>query len=110
MDAIVDEMLQMEIDGLSAQEEDALGKAARETVRKYEQEIAMKSSENEWSAPRSSWDEDKVTPPPLIEEAAPPAADVDYSKMTVVQLKDLLRSKGLKVSGKKAVLIKRLME
>ena len=110
MDAIGDEMLQMEIDDLSAEEEGALGKAAREAVRKYEQEMAMKSSENEASAPRSLWDEDKVTLPPLAEEAAPPAAEVDYSKMTVVQLKDLLCSKGLNVSGKKAVLIKRLME
>jgi len=114
MDAIGDEMLQMEIDDLSAEEEDALGKAAREAVRKYEQEMAMKSSQNEASAPRSSWDEEIVTPPPVVEEeaeeTAPPAAEVDYSKMTVVQLKDLLRSKGLKVSGKKAVLIERLME
>ena len=33
---------------------------------------------------------------------------VDYSSMTVVQLKDILRSKGLKVSGRKAILIERL--
>ena len=45
MDAIGDEMLQMEIDNLSAEEEDTLGKVAREAVRKYEQEMAMKSSE-----------------------------------------------------------------
>ena len=110
MDAIGDEMLQMEIDDLSAEEEDALGKAAREAVRKYEQEMAMKSSENEVSAPWSSCDEDTVTPPPLTEEAVPPAAEVGYSKMTMVQLKDLICSKELKVSGKKAVLIKRLMD
>jgi len=34
--------------------------------------------------------------------------DIDYSKMTVVQLKDILRAKGLKVSGRKAELIERL--
>mmetsp|Transcript_58198 Transcript_58198/g.70064 ORF Transcript_58198/g.70064 Transcript_58198/m.70064 type:complete len:631 (+) Transcript_58198:236-2128(+) len=34
----------------------------------------------------------------------------DWSKMTVVQLKVVLRSRGLKVSGKKAVLIERLKE
>ncbi len=33
---------------------------------------------------------------------------VDYSSLTVVQLKDILRRKGLKVSGKKAELIKRM--
>jgi ATP-dependent exoDNAse (exonuclease V) beta subunit len=33
---------------------------------------------------------------------------VDYSSMTVLQLKDILRSKGLKVSGRKAILIERL--
>jgi hypothetical protein len=34
----------------------------------------------------------------------------DYSKMTVVVLKDILRSRGLKVSGKKALLVQRLQE
>lgn len=34
--------------------------------------------------------------------------DVDYSSLTVVQLRDILRSNGLKVSGKKADLISRL--
>lgn len=33
---------------------------------------------------------------------------VDYSSMTVSQLKHILRSKGLKVSGRKAILIERL--
>ena len=36
------------------------------------------------------------------------ANDADYSKMTVTELKDLLRSKGLKVTGKKNELIERL--
>ena len=35
---------------------------------------------------------------------------VDYSSMTVAQLKEELKGKGLSVSGKKAVLIKRLQE
>ena len=41
----------------------------------------------------------------------PDAADedhVDYSSMTVVQLRDILRRKGLKVSGKKSELLMRL--
>ena len=45
------------------------------------------------------------------EDTPVPAGDsVDYSKMTVAQLKDVLRSKGLKLSGKKAELIERLNE
>ena len=117
MDEIGDEMLQTEINDLSAEEEDALGKAAREAVRKYEEEMAMKSSRKE--AVKSSWDDEMVVTPgeeePIngvsTEEAAaaPAAAPVeDYSKMTVAQLKDVLRSKGLKVSGKKAELVERL--
>ena len=35
---------------------------------------------------------------------------VDYSSMTVAQLKEELKGKGLSVSGKKAVLIKRLQK
>merc|ERR1712086_959128 len=45
------------------------------------------------------------------EMSAVPSAgsdDAGYSEMTVVQLKDELRAKGLKVSGKKAELIERL--
>jgi hypothetical protein len=51
---------------------------------------------------------------PIIEEDETEMTDssadksVDYSSMTVLQLKDILRSKGLKVSGRKAVLIERL--
>ncbi|KAL9187944.1 hypothetical protein ACHAXT_006322 [Thalassiosira profunda] len=116
MDDIGDDFLRNEIDNLSQEEEDALGKAAREAVRKYEEEMATKSSQKQ--AVRSSWDDEMAatpSPPPAakvgedaingLDEAA---ADVDYSKMTVAQLKDELRSKGLKVGGKKAELIERL--
>jgi hypothetical protein len=41
-------------------------------------------------------------------DSGPAGVDADYSKMTVTQLKDLLRSKGLKLSGKKEELIERL--
>ena len=51
------------------------------------------------------------------EEAAPEeapaeeaAADVDHSKMTVAELKELLKAAGKPVSGKKADLIARLNE
>lgn len=35
---------------------------------------------------------------------------VDLTKLTVVALKDILRKKGLKVSGKKAELVERLQQ
>ena len=116
MDDIGDDLLQMEIDSLTTEEEDALGKAAREAVRKYEEEMAMKKSEKQ--AVRSSWDDEMVGTPSMTgafqveAEDAPsgPAATVDYSKMTVAKLKDELRSRGLKVSGKKAELIERLQD
>ena len=37
-----------------------------------------------------------------------PPLGIDYSKMTITELKDMLHSKGLKVSGNKAELIERL--
>ena len=51
----------------------------------------------------------------VVEEAAPaeeeaPSEDVDYSSMTVAELKDLLKAAGKRVSGKKAELIERLQE
>ena len=118
MDAIGDELLQYEIDNLTQEEEDALGKAAREAVAKYEEEMRMKAREKEQV--RSSWDDDMVTATPPSEEViedveeevkeapAPQTSNGDYSKMTVAELKEELRSKGLKVSGKKAELIERL--
>lgn len=44
----------------------------------------------------------------LVVEEQTEGEDVDYSKMTVKQLKVELRTRGLKVSGKKAELIERL--
>jgi hypothetical protein len=109
---------------LSKEEEQSLGKAAREAVRKYEEELRMKQSEKK--SARASWDDemwDDAPPQPSsrkgeaidgvekvdeIYPSAPEGANADYSNMTVTQLKDLLRSKGMKVSGKKDELIQRL--
>ena len=46
----------------------------------------------------------------IIDEPAAECAEVDYSSMTVAQLKDLLRESGKTVSGNKAELIERLQE
>ena len=58
-------------------------------------------------------EEDATVPESVEEDAAEPEAvsdEVDYSSMTVAQLKDLLREAGKTVSGKKAELIERLQE
>jgi riboflavin synthase len=44
------------------------------------------------------------------EKIEEPINDIDYSSMTVPQLKDLLKESGKTVSGKKADLIARLNE
>ena len=64
---------------------------------KVEQEVDLEKH----TMPKKKAKGKEVTP-------APTEDTVDYSKMTVVQLKDVLRSKGMKVSGKKAELIERL--
>jgi len=111
MDELNDEFLQEEMNGLTEEEEDALGKAAREAVRKYEEEMRLKETQKKDI--RTSWDDEMVSPT-FQDDDAPSISSteeeepIDYSKMTVAQLKDLLRSKGMKVSGKKAELIERL--
>ncbi|EED94342.1 predicted protein [Thalassiosira pseudonana CCMP1335] len=109
---LMNEFLQSEMSELTQEEEDALGKAAREAVRKYEEEQMRAAAEKK--ATRSSWDDDMVVDgqDEKVENVAPPASlssDVDYSAMTVAELKDLLRDRGLKVGGKKSELIERLM-
>ena len=58
---------------------------------------------------------DRETPAEEVTEEEAPAEepssdDVDYSSMTVAELKDLLKAAGKPVSGKKAELIERLQE
>ena len=102
-DKLMDELLQEEMGDLSEEEEAALGKAARAAVLKYEQEMRERGV-----APIVEEDDDEkvVESEPIVEETK----NVDYSSMTVAELKDILRSKGLKVGGKKAELIERLEE
>ena len=102
---MMDELLQTEMGDLSEDEEAALGKAARAAVLKYEQEMAAERG----SAPAVEEGNDDAFEPE-IEEPVTEQETPDYSSMTVAQLKDILRSKGLKVGGKKAELIARLEE
>jgi hypothetical protein len=116
-DEIGDELLRNEFDSLSKEDEAALGRAAREAVRKYEEEMKLKKVEKK--SARAKWDDDiwddEEPPQPtptkgesINNNALSGGSDTDYSKMTVPQLKELLKDKGLKVSGKKDELIARL--
>ncbi|KAL3939136.1 MAG: hypothetical protein SGBAC_006081 [Bacillariaceae sp.] len=53
-------------------------------------------------------EEAAIEPASTIEQETSAPVVVDFSKMTVVELKENLRSRGLRVSGKKAELIERL--
>ena len=67
---------------------------------------ALQSAKEDAAEPEVVSDE-----PEAISDAPEVVSDeVDYSSMTVVQLKDLLREAGKTVSGKKAELIERLQE
>lgn len=103
----VDDFLKVELDDLTQDEEELLGKAAREAVRKYEEEMRLRRNEKQTT--RSSWDEELVVKSNVKEEEGEDNMEVDYSQMTIAELKDILRSRGLKVSGKKGELIERLM-
>lgn len=109
-DEIGDELLRNEFDSLSKEDEAALGRAAREAVRKYEEEMRLKKAEKK--SARAKWDDDiwddEEPPQPTPTKGESINNDMDYSKMTVPQLKELLKEKGLKVSGKKDELIARL--
>jgi len=114
MDDVSDDLLQYEIDNLTPEEEDALGKAARAAVAKYEEELRMQDMTMEEVAapptPAPKPAKKKKTRKATEDTPVPAGDSVDYSKMTVAQLKDVLRSKNLKLSGKKAELIERLNE
>ena len=94
-----------------------LAKAAREAVAVYEAEMAAKSQERK--AQKSEWAKEAaaVASTDGIDntDASPPTTTTtttttDWASLTVVKLKDELRSRGLKVAGRKAELVLRLQE
>ena len=104
-------------DGLTLEEIRNQEEAEKEAATEFEAEDSESSEEGESSEqeeePEAEAEEDATVPESVEEDAAEPEAvsdDVDYSSMTVVQLKDLLREAGKTVSGKKAELIERLQE
>lgn len=104
-------------DGLTLEEIRNQEEAEKEAATEFESEDSESSEEGESSEQEeeseAEAEEDATVPEPAEEAAAEPEAvsdAVDYSSMTVAQLKDLLREAGKTVSGKKAELIERLQE
>ena len=104
-------------DGLTLEEIRNQEEAEKEAAAEFKAEDSESAEEGESSEqeeePEAEAEEDATVPEPVEETAAEPEAvsdAVDYSSMTVAQLKDLLREAGKTVSGKKAELIERLQE
>nr|AIF25668.1 ribosomal protein s3ae (RP-S3Ae, RPS3A) [uncultured marine group II/III euryarchaeote SAT1000_53_H10] len=104
-------------DGLTLEEIRNQEEAEKEAATEFESEDSESSEEGESSEQEeeseAEAEEDATVPESVEEDAAEPEAvsdEVDYSSMTVAQLKDLLREAGKTVSGKKAELIERLQE
>ena len=68
---------------------------------------AIDSSSNKDSAPLTA---DKIAVDDVVAELSPGKSEDEWKAMTVVMLKDELRARSLKVSGRKMELVKRLME
>ena len=104
-------------DGLTLEEIRNQEEAEKEAATEFESEDSEFSEEDESSEQEeeseAEAEEDATVPESVEGDAAEPEAvsdEVDYSSMTVAQLKDLLREAGKTVSGKKAELIERLQE
>ena len=104
-------------DGPTLEEIQNQEEAEKEAATEFEAEDSEPAEEGEPSEQEeeseAEAEEDATVPESVEEDAAEPEAvsdEVDYSSMTVAQLKDLLREAGKTVSGKKAELIERLQE
>ena len=81
------------------EKQEEVGRLAREAVRLYEEQMkAEKEAINVMKGVEDEFESDTFVM----------SGEMNYETMTVVELKDALRSRGLKVSGKKAELIDRL--
>ena len=104
-------------DGPTLEEIQNQEEAEKEAATEFEAEDSEPAEEGEPSEreeeSEAEAEEDATVPESVEGDAAEPEAvsdEVDYSSMTVAQLKDLLREAGKTVSGKKAELIERLQE
>ena len=117
-----DKALDYDAPGLSEEERmELIAQAARAAVMKFdlereqEEELAQKQKEERNSMKREL-QYAKILETPVdaqdatdIDKVADEEDEIeDYGKLTVKQLKEILRSRGLKVSGRKAELIERL--
>jgi hypothetical protein len=82
-----------------------------EPVKKKRKPVRRKSKSRDESSQTSNDDSNEAVSEELSEEKSDDdVTSVDFSSMTIAQLKDELRSRGLPVKGKKADLIARLEE
>ena len=80
-------------------------------VKKKRKPVRRKSKPRKESSPKSTDDSDETVPEELSEEkSADDVTSVDFASMTIAQLKEELRARGLPLNGKKAELIARLEE
>jgi len=115
-----DDPINFNAPGLSDEERmELIGQAARAAVEKFEAakqqdedlEFEEKSKRNEMKSILQKEGINGLQPEPQArpQPVSPPAEEQNYKTMTVVMLKEVLRGKGLKMSGKKAQLIERLL-
>jgi hypothetical protein len=81
-----------------------------EPINKKKKPVRRKSKSRDESSQESNDDSNEAVSDELSEDKSDDVKSVDFSSMTIAQLKDELRSRGLPVKGKKADLIARLEE
>ena len=94
------------LDEIHAEEERQ--KAAQNEIESELTEDVLVAAEAGEAISEIAEEEKAVEEDHSVEET--PSADLDYSSMTVAELKEILKERGLPVSGKKADLIERLTE
>jgi len=94
------------LDEVHAEEERQ--KAAQNEIESEPTEDVLVAAEAGEAISEIAEEEPAVEEESAVEEA--PSDDLDYSSMTVAELKEILKERGLPVSGKKADLIERLSE
>ncbi|GKY96230.1 hypothetical protein MPSEU_000582900 [Mayamaea pseudoterrestris] len=105
---VADDDLELDFDSIDL---DAMGQAARQAVDLYSMDqVDEPSDEDLWEIEAMNLPDALIAPASTNIAVAPSLGDpMFYAKMTVTELKDELRERGLAVTGKKTELIERLM-